>query len=103
MTCATPEIENIESRLEDLDNEWDIICDYAAPERAGEYHCGGDRAEWIGRARCPECGFSVSRLLCTACKDLVTTTEHGCRCGGCEARIVPWRKVFTYFTPLRAT
>lgn len=84
-----------------LDQEWDLPCDYNDGDHG--WMCSGAPAEWVAHARCPECGGVAQRLLCTPCKDLVTSTEHGCRCPHCDARIVPFRRVFTLIEPLRRT
>lgn len=82
--------------LADLNDELDILCDYA-----DWAYCPKEPAEWIARTLCPECGARPTRLLCTPCKDLVMTTEHGCWCPECEARVVPFRAVFTSIEPLK--
>lgn len=82
--------------LEQLDSELEIPCDY------GDWnvHSHGP-ARWVGFAKCPACGHHDQRLICKSCKDLVIATEHGCYCGSCEERIVPFRRVFTRFEPLK--
>lgn len=96
-------IEDVDNTVLDaLDEEWEIACDYGPGRQDGPPLCNGMQpAYWIAKARCPECALTAQRLICKACKELVTTTEHGCWCGGCQARIVPFRRVFVYFTQLR--
>lgn len=93
-TLQDPRVE--ENQL--LDQEWDLPCDYADDDHG--WMCSGMAAQWVAYAQCPECSGTAQRLLCTPCKDLVTTTEHGCRCPFCEARIIPFRHVFTRIEPL---
>lgn len=87
-----------EAILEDLSAEWESACDYS-----DDYHgiCKtGLPAKWILFASCPECNAHVQRLLCTPCKDLVMSTEHGCICSYCDVILAPFRVVVDRIEPL---
>lgn len=102
-TDAGVDVERALEILQDLDEEWDVICDIACKQ--GEWgwpKCQGDRAEWVGwRVKC--CGSGPRYfLLCTYCKEtysrwLSDPTFHlSCAWCGADGGIVT-------FTELRKT
>jgi ribosomal protein L32 len=73
----------------------EICCDYADSS-----FCPKDAAKWVAHGVCYDCGFTANRLICTPCKDLVTTTDAGLSCGNCGEVVVPARHVFDRIEPL---
>jgi len=80
--------------------DFDMGCDYDddAWHMAITHEHGP--ARWIARARCEECSHSGTRLICTSCKSLVISTDHGMSCAKCGTVACPARRAFTSFEPL---
>lgn len=87
-----------ESVLEELDSDWDIVCDYSGKDRRW---CDGNPAEWVARWRCPSCAASGVRTICTPCKDLVCRHDVAGMCPTCGEIVAKFRHLFVVFEPLR--
>lgn len=81
-------------------HDFDMGCDYDDDNWYKAITHDHGPAKWIARIACPECGFGGTRLICTPCKSLVISTEHGMRCVKCDEVVIPARKAFTSFEPL---
>lgn len=83
------------------EQRFEIPCDY------GGYRDWGCRdtaaARWIAVPSISGCGHAEPRLICTACRDFIITTQEAASCGRCQAIWSPFRRCFSHFEPLGTT
>lgn len=82
--------------------DFDMACEYSAPEYREFWRHDHGPAQWIARVHCEHCSKSGVRLICQLCRDCIigAPEEVGVVCTSCEERTAPARKAYSSFEPL---